>query len=1095
MTDLPVDESVRKAVRSSLGENMFVEAGAGTGKTTILVERIVSLITTRHARMDEIAAITFTEAAAAELRDRLVQAFEKLSTSLPDDPVAAALDALDSAAVTTLHGFARRILLEHPFAVGLPPVFEVTDASSSRVEFDERWVLFEDEVVEEPQYEELVVRALSCGMDWKQLRNVALICAENWDRLSARAIGTLPPAIDSGALVTHMESAIALRHVCLSDDDLLAKHLDGKVATSLETLRGAADPIDVLQIVRDLPPLSSNRGQAGNWKANDGTPRKNEILEHLRLAQEERDRVVQASVQWVLGEFLGLIVAHTLEAAKARRVAGRLVFHDLLVLARQLVRDDAEARRQLHERYTHLLIDEFQDTDPIQAEIAMYLAAGPLANVLPVEWDELEVDPGRLFFVGDPKQSIYRFRRADIDIFNRTRDHVIGRAGQLVANFRSRPPIVSFLNSVFSGLFDTDQVAAQATYVPLADHGDQGRDNDRGLKPVIILGQSPIDAGAEGVRAVQSLEVAQAIATMHAEHWLVRRGKEEPAPLRLSDVAVLVPVRTGLPALEQAFQAVGIPYRLESSSLVFASQEVRELLALLRAIDDPTDTVSVLAALRSPAFGCGDDDLYQHAVNGGRWDPRHVDDAVDVVTSGLVGLRGYHERRWWSGVGALLSHVVTDRQLMSLALAEPRPRETWRRIRYLLDQARAFDEASGGDLRAFLRWLGHQQDDELCVTEVILPESDDDAVRISTIHAAKGLEFPVTVLVGLQRELKARHPALLFGPHGPELSIGKSFVTGGYKEALTAEGEMDRAEQTRLLYVAATRATDVLLVSLHRGVRKVPSLSQQLAAECELHPDEWSDGSELCAPIGAIPDVLPKVTDDVPDDDRDAFILRRAELLRRAEMPRTVAATGVAHLADAAAQEEVERPEEVRAGTVERRGRAGTAVGRAVHGVLQLINLETGEGLEDLAQAQALVEGVADRADEVRALVTAALESQLVRRAVASGRYWREVYVGVPVGELVLEGFIDLLFDTPEGLYVVDYKTDRLLDDEDAATKAHHYALQGASYANALQAALQRPIAGGAFLFLRSSGAIAVPIEGLDAAMSEVDRILALPWG
>jgi ATP-dependent exoDNAse (exonuclease V) beta subunit len=1074
---------------------MFVEAGAGTGKTTMLVERIVSLITSRHARMDEIAAITFTEAAAAELRDRLVQAFEKLSASAPTEPVTAALDALDSAAVTTLHGFARRILLEHPFAVGLPPVFEVADASSSRVEFDERWELFVTGLVEDPQYEELVVRALSCGMRWDHLRTAGLTCAENWDRLSRLPIGTPAPPIDSGTLITHAESAMSLRHVCLQDDDRLAVHLDSKVAASLVTLRGADGPIDVLQILQELPKLSFTGGKAENWKAQDGTPRKNDVVEYLRLAQKERERVVQASIQWVLGEFLGLIVGHTLEGATARRVAGRLDFHDLLVLARQLVRDDADARRQLHERYTHLLIDEFQDTDPIQAEIAMYLAAGPRADGAEVEWDELKVDPGRLFFVGDPKQSIYRFRRADIEIFNRTRDQVIGFGRPLVTNFRSRPLIVSFLNTVFPALFASEPSQIQATYVPLADHGDQGRDNGRGLKPVIVLGQSPIDANADGVRAVQALEVVQAIATMHAEHWLVRHGKKEPTPLKLSDVALLVPSRTAVPALEEAFRAADIPYRLESSSLVFASQEVRELLALLRAVDDPTDAVSVLAALRSPAFGCGDDDLYRHAANGGEWDPRQVDEAVDPVTSGLVALRRYHEMRWWSGVGALLSHVVTDRRLMSLALAEPRPRETWRRIRYLLDQARAFDEVSGGDLRAFLRWLGHQQDDESRVTEVVLPESDDDAVRISTIHAAKGLEFPVTVLVGLQRPLVARRPTILFGPSGPELHMSTSFTTPGFEEAFAKEKDMDLAEETRLLYVAATRATDVLVVSLHRGTRNVASLAQQLAAECEKHPDEWSDGSELCVPISVRPAAPPESTDDRADGDRDAFILRRTELLRRAGMPRTVAATGVARLAGSAVEDAPEVSDQEKTATVERRGRAGTAVGRAVHGVLQLVDLETGDGLDNLAQAQALVEGVADRVGEVSALVTAALESELVQRAVSGGRYWREVYVGVPVGERVLEGFIDLLFETPEGLYVVDYKTDRLFDDEDAVLKAQHYELQGASYATAIRAVLHRPIAGCAFLFLDSSGAVAVPIADIDAAMAEVDRILAVPGG
>jgi ATP-dependent helicase/nuclease subunit A len=1100
MTGGPQDQSVRDAATHDLDVTLFVEAGAGTGKTTLLVDRVVELVASRAARMDEVAAITFTEAAAADLRDKLAQKFENMATDDPDDPFRAAVGALDGAAVMTLHGFARKILSEQPFAVGLPPVFEVADASSSRVAFDERWDRFVNDLLEGSAHEELVVRALSCGMTWGQLREAALTCEENWDRLEAvDDAGPTPPA-DGGLVADLLQQAISLRAECHDDDDRLAIHLSTTTQGNLLAVGGATGPIDLLQILSGPMKLTiGNAGNRDNWtKSANGTPRKEEVLALLRQAEDERRRIVDQTVQWVLQSLFALIVAFTFQGTAERRRTGRLAFHDLLVLARELVHHPA-ARGELHQRYTHLLIDEFQDTDPIQAELALYLAAGPDAQAgVEAEWVDLPVPPGRLFFVGDPKQSIYRFRRADIDVFTKTRDRVVRKPLQLTTNFRSRPGIVDWVNTVFGAMFGEEQSGRQAGYVPLVAYRVGGIPAGE-LAPVIILGHEPVEGRAEDVREVQASEVAAAIATMHADEWKIG----EPAQaLRFSDVAVLVRTRTGLPILEDALRAAGVPYRLESSSLVYESQEVQDLLAILRAVDDPTDALSVVSALRSPGFGCGDDDLFAHHAAGGGWDPRSVPPHEGPVADAMVALRSYHEMRWWQGVSALVSQVVADRHLMSLALAQARPRETWRRIRFLQDQARLFDESNGGDLRAFLRWVGHQQEDGARVTEAILPESDDDAVRICTVHAAKGLEFPVTFVLGLQTGQNSQRPALLFGPRGPELCLKKTLETPGYDEALKFEREMELLEQQRLLYVAATRARDVLVVSVHRDRTAKPTLASQVVHHLESCTGLWSDGSDL-GRLVPVPVREPTGATEQADDEveRVRFIERRRSLMDRATVPRTVAATAVSRLRyeelggpdgapdGVAAEEPLEHAD---AAAVQRRGRAGTAVGRAVHAVLQLIDLVTCDNLDALVLAQAVAEGVGERSREVRQLVRAAVESDPVRQAVASGRFWREVYVGVPVGARVLEGFIDLLFETPGGLAVVDYKTDRVGED-DVATITDRYRWQGASYALAVQRAVRKPVVSCTFLVLQPGAAIAAPLDDLDLAMAEVEQALRLP--
>jgi ATP-dependent exoDNAse (exonuclease V) beta subunit len=1099
-----MDQAVRDTAVNDLGSTHFIEAGAGTGKTTMLVARVVALVTSRQARMEEIAAITFTEAAAAELRDRLAQQFESLASDDPNDPVTAAISALDASAVTTLHGFARKILAEQPFAVGLPPLFEVADASSSRVSFDERWSRFVRHLLENPAHQDLVTRALSCGATWDQLRIVALQCEENWDRLTeAGNGGTAPPPIDVTRLADLLQQAVSLLGECADADDKLAVHLTLRTWPSLVSVREANGDIDQLQILAGLPKLSAGKaGDQGNWaKAADGSSRKSEVAALLEEAELERGRLLDHTVQWVLQTLYGHIVTFTLRAANERRVAGRLTFHDLLVWARELVRHHPTARAELHDRYTHILIDEFQDTDPIQAELAICLATAADSPVGEgVEWAELPVPAGRLFFVGDPKQSIYRFRRADIDVFMEVKERVVGHALQLTTNFRSRPQIVGWVNAVFGGLFGDGLPHKQPRYEPLDAHEDRGHDNPRGLAPVIVLGREPVEGNADTVREVQARDVVAAISAMHVEKWKVGRTAH---PLRYSDVAVLVRTRTGLPILEDAFHAAGVPYRLESSSLVYESQEVRQLLAILRAIDDPTDALSVVAALRSPGFGCGDDDLFRHRAAGGGWDPRSAAGSAGPVADALEVLRAQHEQRWWHGVSALVSQVVADRHLMALALVDTRPRESWRRIRFLVDQARLFDESTGGDLRAFLRWVGHQQEDGARVTESILPETDDDAVRVSTVHAAKGLEFPVTILLGLQTAQNSQRPPLLFDSNGHELCVKKSLETPGYDSAWQSEREMALLEQRRLLYVAATRASDILIVSVHRDRTRKQSLAVEVVEQCATCPDLWSDGSDLCTTVaGATAREPIRVADPVGDDEpREQFAARRDRMLSRATIPGTIAATGVQRLqrqqregtttglGDLPEEELLERAD---ASSVQRRGRAGTAVGRAVHAVLQLVDLQTGEGLDSLAQAQSASEGVPDRADEVRALAQSALDSALVRRAVSGGRYWRELYVGVPIGERVLEGFIDLLFESPEGLVVVDYKTDRVEQDA-AAAVVDHYRLQGASYALAVQSALNKPVAGCSFLILKAAGALEVVLPDLESTMSEVEYLLGHP--
>jgi ATP-dependent exoDNAse (exonuclease V) beta subunit len=1120
------DEPTRQAVRTELDATLFVEAGAGTGKTTALVGRVLALVGSGRAGLGQIAAITFTEAAAAELRDRITDELERRleaghrdpDPERPGDPdgtgewrarYAAALEEVDAAPIGTLHGFARRLLSEHPFEAGLPPTFEVLDDVRSGVAFEERWTRFLDDLLGEPVHGRAVSRALLCGVRLEHIRALARQCNENWDLLADEIRPPRPPLpVDAGSVLSPLRGALALAGACSSPEDKLLVHLES-LAEWAEELGEAEGDVDTLRLVAGGPRLTrGNVGKAEQW---GGT--KDEVVGLLADAERARQELVGRIADDALDHLLGAVRELTLRAAGERRREGRLEFHDLLVQARNLLRSRSDVVAAVRDQYRFLLIDEFQDTDPIQSELAFRIASSEPGEG---DWRGMTPDPGRLFFVGDPKQSIYRFRRANIAQFMEVRDRVVARPLQLTRNFRSVPGVVASVNALFGALVGDGLPGAQPRYEPLrADRPGHGR--PAAEPPVVLLGMESHDtASAEERRRHAAADIVECIRRAVAEGWPVG---EEGRPATKSDITVLVPTRTGVPTLQRAFDAADIPYRLEAMSLVYSSAEVRDLLTVLRAVDDSADEVSIVAALRSPSLGCGDDDLLEYKLAGGRWnyrdEPPHGLAGAHPVVDGMRRLRELHDQRWWFDVSSLMERVLAEFRLYELALDDRRHRERWRRLRFVVGEARLFADAFGGDLRTYLRWADLQCEEDARVTEAILPEPDDDAVRVMTVHAAKGLEFPIVVMAGLGAKGKAADTTrILWGPDGHEVSISKALRSPGFALLEADDALKDQCERVRLLYVAATRARDHLVLDLHRKTGE-ESPAALVEAVCAEHPALWRNLGEGALPVrpeqpGASGGGLtrpPGAPAEPAGEDREGWLRRRAELLGRADVPHTLAATAVAKLAmgrrwataapgPEAAEEEWEDEEPGTGDGADegrpswRRGRAGTAIGRAVHATLQVLDLASAEGLDDLARAQAAAEGVSDQAAEVAALARAAVGSELVRRAVERGRYWRELYVGAPIGDRLLEGFVDLLVEGPDGYEVVDYKTDRVRTDEDVERSLDRYRIQGAAYAVALEEALGSPVVRCTFLFLREGEAVAKEVADLPVAKAEVRRIM-----
>ena len=1125
---LPSDEAARRTIENELGETLFVEASAGTGKTHSLVARTVNLVAEGMTTLDRIAAITFTDAAASELRHRVREKLEEEAETSGDgarrERCRQGITDLDQATIRTLHSLAGMLLHERPLEAGLPPGFDTTDEIAAGLRFDEAWEEWLDATLEiGSSLAPHLSLVMTLGLSLEQLKQVAQAFHENYADLGEAGFEPGPqPQGDAARSIlqrwTEAERLCAFSF--LREEDLLFNHVQGKRGTLRRLSEAEPGSVPSFRLLVQVLPLRQTRGRQADWETDPETninacKALKDLLDELNATVlEELETVRRHSLTQILR---GLRV-FALEYAEQRRAEGRAEFHDLLVWARDLLRDQVEVRDHFRHRFTHLLIDESQDTDPIQAEIAMFLAEDVAAGLedgpRPDAWEGIIPEKGKLFVVGDPKQSIYRFRRADVEQMRRMQDRMEQAGGQtvsLVQNFRSQRPVTDWVNHLFARWMGEGNPGdgpgyVQADYEAMTPRWQAATESPLGPR-VWALADEAVDAAINDIRQEEASDIAALLQQIVARGWQVldrdatdESGRETYRDTTYSDICILMPARTGLPALERALEARDIPYRLESASLVFETQEIRDLLNCLKAIDDPADQVATVGALRSVAFGCTDVDLFRHHEAGGRFDCLDNPPSGDLspVSEALLSLRGFYHDRLWQSTAYLIDRFVRERRLMEAASGHPRMREQWRRYRFMVERAWQFAAAGGGSLRVFIQWVENQMAEGARVTESPVPESDEESVRVMTTHAAKGLEFPVVVLTGINSDRGSRGDPVLFDRRNGRVEVGvgpeaNRIGTAGYEELKVREGLMSNAEDVRLMYVAATRARDHLVLSLRRSAdgrgerTRASAISHHLADS----PHLWEPVMLEPAPLppdgdGGVGDAAPvQVSAEHTVETWEHWRDERGEVVKALSRPSYAAATGLRQPG------EEDKPEQEHAEPW-RRGRAGTSVGRAVHAVLQSIDLSTGDGLEERARAQAVAEGIPGRADEIARLAQMAVESAVVTRALESGRLWREVPVATPIGNGSLQGFIDLLFEEPDGLVVVDYKTDSVTAAE-AQEAVDRYRLQGGAYAHALSTVTDTPVKEVVFLFLQPRREVLLANVGqaMKDAASAAKKLLA----
>lgn len=996
-----MDAEARRRAAGDLETCFLVEAGAGTGKTTLLVERVLTALG-QGIPLTRLVLITFTEASAADLRYRLRRKLEEVESR--PGWARQALAAIDRAQISTIHAFAASLLREWPGAAGLPPSFTVVDELERRQLLERIW------------------QEWLAGEAGRRLQGGLLRAG-----LGAEGLGPVREAVVAQADLL-LGSDVRFPEAGYPDEaDFWAAAREG--LAQLRALRPELrDPADAgyqeaLRLEAEWAALGDVSGQVGrgyllqaarisavgsqaSWHRPAAGREHKEILKSLREALlDYRGRFGAA----LAAEALAHLRSFLLVWGEEKRRRGLVDFHDLLWRARDLLRDNPAVRRKLQGRYRQLMVDEFQDTDPLQVELVFYLAG---TDPDTRDWRQVRLKPGRLLLVGDPKQSIYRFRRADIELFESVREQLAAQ-GEILAiqrNYRSRPGVLDWVNQVFSQLIQTP---LDGRYQPhyLALYPAPERDS---TVPAVWY----LTAEREYGRRVEARrDEAEAVAAAILALYL---GREPwPGPLPLSAMAVLLPNFSNLGLYQRALRRRGLPVLVPGGRGFYRETEVQAVLSVLRAVDHPEVALWVAGALRSAVLAVPDEDLVRYRLAGGQIFPLAPlgEEASPALAGALLLLAELHLQRNHRPPVETLETLLTATGFRRVLAAEyPEGLEHLARLGAL---ARRFPT-----LRQFVGYLVQQQEGhgaekpEEGLTEKV------EAVRFITVHGSKGLEFEAVFMADLGAGLSGNQPLLVDREGGRvEIRLAAGYQTGGYEGLKNWENRRQEAEERRLFYVAATRAREHLIFSHFPSDRTggfeglLDGLT--LPAAPELPWTEWLD-LEAPSPLVAAEAAYPPTGEGTPTPWPEA--------------------TEVS---------------------------AGVRFGLALHAVLQEIPFTADRELRHrLCQRHWLREGLLGPWAELETAVERALSQPTLRRAARAERLWREVPYTLRTEDGYDEGRIDLLFEEEGEMVVVDYKTG------EPGEHWKGYALQAQRYARALGEITGRRVREVVFLLATAGGEI-----------------------
>ncbi len=1111
MTILPGDDELarlpdgaaRARIQRALDRNMLVEAGAGAGKTTEMVNRMLALVAA-GVPVTQLAAVTFTRKAAAELRQRFQTRLEDALRRARDDGADAeavvrlehALREIDRAFIGTIHAFCARLLRERPVEAGIDPGFRELQAAEQKQLEVTFWHTHLDRLAADGDVQ--LVELTRAGLRPHQLFDLYRTLVEQPDVMFDATETEAPDATHPRrALERWLDQAERLMPRTEPEDGWDSLQQIVRRLRYHRHVVGWEDPIDFLNALLELS--TSAKATQRRWADDAAGRAAAKALSEEYTAMMATGGVLERTLrEWRAHRYpialrFGLRAADAFQAYRERE--GLLTFQDLLMLAARLLREHPAARADLGERYRHLLVDEFQDTDPIQAEVVFLLAAGadaPHANGT-ADWTKATPRPGALFVVGDPKQSIYRFRRADIGIYNQVKQRLrtCGDVVELTANFRSRPALAGFVNATFASAFPPQETEKQAAFALM--NAQKPTAADAGVRWYLL------DDGGERSREIMERDDPERVA-----HWIaerIRRGERSAG-----DFLVLARMNRFLTGYARALEARGVPVQVSGGG-VGIEREVEELLVVLRALEDPGDPTKTLAALVGLFFGLDYEAIAAYVLGPADAElearraleilkPIPDDDALTTDEERLVADALRTLRRWWHTMLAEPADIAVGRMVDELGLLPHAAAGDLGETRagavlFLLDTLRAAAARGDASLGAALSALEAAFDDD--EGEAPLRPGRADVVRIMTLHKAKGLEAPVVIL------------AAPFGEWVPPIEsyverAGDGHATGWlciterdnrrtkvhaqpvqWAELEAREREYAEAEVVRLLYVAATRAEEELVIAIppEKAVRSSPWRM--------LYPTAVQYGRELLLPL--VEAVPPPPLEATPEEMQ--YRVAMVEQRRRNRARPTYRAAPVKLRAGELSEYELQA---VRTGT----GQAGRGVewGSVVHAALEAMMRGTdGQALRAHLRCLLLAAerpvgpgGEPDELDELLAMVRAVRASPLWKRARAAETLQVEASFALSLTAVeyaslasdigtagakedaeapareIIEGVLDLAFREAGGWTIVDYKSDAAGSRIDEARRAK-YRAQVDLYAAAWERITGEPVRERVLLF------------------------------
>ncbi len=1128
------DALERERAASTFDQNVVVTAGAGTGKTSLLVDRLVHLLM-RDPKLNitEIVALTFTNKAANEMKLRLRERLESylavaldrhpsdlkeerlqrevrslmeryhLAKSQLDTRAREALRNVERSEIGTIHSFAATLLRLYPMEAGIDPQFREDEGVFFERAFHERWRVWLDE--------ELSIQGIR-KEDWKRvLREVSLedikelafsVCSEavDLDQLAELTREKRIPGPILSWLENLKETATALsdQHPEERVNERLLRASLAMIERFLEAGQVSEGKLD-----GEKSFLVSGRGINRNtrgWEEEEAGQAQQLVRVARGLCQ------VDGSLTSLLCD---LLIPFAQSFRKAFTQAGLISFDGLLVQARNLVRDQPAVREELKRQFKAILIDEFQDTDPIQYEILIYLAEeiGHHAR----DWREVRLTPGKIFVVGDPKQSIYAFRRADIEAYLEVIEKIIkaqsGVECQLATNFRSHAGILDVVNGVFAEIIQPRE-GLQPSYGAI--HPPPPASAEQAALPRPLPFRKAAIRRVEAVEEKVNADLGRRLEAENLARWLEEEvlGKAEvldrerkPILVQPKDVAILLRKLTDAHEYIEPLRRRGIRYVVEGERHFYAVQEIIDAVNLLRAVENPYDRLALVGILRSPLGGLKDSEIYElhreklldyRAVTRLRNEKKFssLQELYEI-------LHRLHRESRKLPVGEAVSRIFDSLPIRLLAASSFHGEQAVANLEKLRQQAELLGRDGLCTLKEAIALLERRVLDVEEEGESALAEESLDAVRILSIHKAKGLEFPVVILAGCHmipdpRRGKPAEVLYDWSHNLAGLRVGQySSLAGLYiaEKARIREEE----EQKRVLYVAMTRAREQLTLSW-APAGKYPSgsfvsmlegaLKTNLAsAEPGLIPAgrgviELQVVREMLAPPGRL---RPKPKDERSRMDWKAY----ARLWEQRTLEyETILRTPLFLSPSLLKQREKELTDGHGEGTRPRRKHPVSSsdallTGELAHRFLQEWDFREDpknfrEKLTPFLEKRLAPGSSADRRriqEELETIFELFFSSESYEEISSSLILGREVPFLIPWDGNIMEGVIDLLYEKEGRLYLADYKTDRVGRSEiPEAVDGYRHQIQ--IYSEAVRRSLRREVAGFKLVFLRLGEAV-----------------------